>query len=134
MKRMNSYLGTVAIGADVPFEGVAKILNGCLRGFCLLEEETGRFEEIPAYVDEQSGVEVQLFGIPEGEDDDHYIFKVRCIDDIDPVLLGKKLGDELIVNFTKSNTQEKNGYVNVSQIVLEYFKSHTSLKCWVPQP
>jgi hypothetical protein len=130
--KLNSYLAVVAIEASHSLEETAQMLNEILKGFLLSEDQSGRFEEIPAYADQKLDIELQLFGIPEEEEGDHYILRVRSINDIDPTLAGAGIGSDLIESFPQNAEPAQNGYVNVSSLVLGYLNSRTSLRCWLP--
>lgn len=58
----------------MPLEEMAGKLGTVLGGLIFKREETGRFEEVPAFVaeDGNSGMTFILFGIPEGETSDAY--------------------------------------------------------------
>lgn len=130
--KLNSYLAVIAIEASHSLAETAQMLNGIIQGFLLNEDQSGRFEEVPAYVDCKGGIEVQLLGIPEDEASDHYILRVRSLGDIDPAIAGVEIGSKLIGSFPKNVEPGPSGHVNASSAVLAYLNSRTALRCWVP--
>ncbi|MFT5533282.1 MAG: hypothetical protein ACI802_001514 [Candidatus Paceibacteria bacterium] len=69
-----SLLAEVEVPSSLPLEEMARKLSAIIGGFTFEPEETGRFEEVPAFFakDDSSGVTFILFGIPEGEICDAY--------------------------------------------------------------
>ena len=64
---MNDFIATVSFPASLPLSLLAKKIDLAFKGLHLKKEDTGRFEEVPAYVGDSGGLEFVLFGIPEGE-------------------------------------------------------------------
>ncbi|QBE65064.1 hypothetical protein [Pseudoduganella lutea] len=71
---MKNILAEVEISSAMPLDETAEKLGEVLGGIIFEREETGRFEEVPAFVakDDKSGVTFVLFGIPDGEICDAY--------------------------------------------------------------
>lgn len=71
---MKNILAEVEVSNALPLEATAQKLSAVIGGVIFEREETGRFEEVPAFVakDDNSGMTFVLFGIPEGEICDAY--------------------------------------------------------------
>jgi hypothetical protein len=71
---MKNILAEVEVSSARPLEEMARELSAVIGGISFEREETGRFEEVPAFVarDNKSGMAFVLFGIPEGETCDAY--------------------------------------------------------------
>ncbi|MDR6393761.1 hypothetical protein [Herbaspirillum seropedicae] len=71
---MKNILAVVEVSSALPLEEMARELSAIIGGATFEREETGRFEEVPAFVakDNKSGMAFVLFGIPEGETCDAY--------------------------------------------------------------
>ncbi|MDY7574615.1 hypothetical protein [Actimicrobium sp. CCI2.3] len=69
-----SILAVVEVSSTLPLEEMARKLSAIIGRFTFELEETGRFEEVPAFVakDDSSGMTFILFGIPKGEICDAY--------------------------------------------------------------
>ena len=67
-------LAEVEIASVMPLDEMASQLEGIIGGINFVREETGRFEEVPAFVAKvvNSGMNFILFGIPDGETCDAY--------------------------------------------------------------
>lgn len=136
MDEFKSYFGSISIGSDQDLVQVSKELNAVVDGFLLREEDTGRFEDYPAFIDKKGSVEINLVGCPsDSENCEHYSFTVTCIS-INPAQLGKEIGSQFINSIPTNLPIEKNGYVNISEYVNKYVMTKTALKCraaWVTQ-
>lgn len=70
---MKNLFAEVEVSSALPLEEMARELSTIICGFTFEREETGRFEEVPAFVAKDgSGVTFVLFGVPEGETCDAY--------------------------------------------------------------
>ncbi|NKJ20370.1 hypothetical protein [Dyella sp. SG609] len=110
---MNDFIATVSFPASLPLSLLAKKIDLAFKGLHLKKEDTGRFEEVPAYVGDSGGLEFVLFGIPEGEVSDIYILEFthrtrQSIIELDDALdiLGKNF-------FTEKSINER-GYLDYS--------------------
>lgn len=74
---IKNILAEVELSSALPLEDVAQKLSTIIDGFTFEREDTGRFEEVPAFIakDDSSGIAFFLFGIPEGEICDAYILE-----------------------------------------------------------
>ena len=124
-----SYLASVFIEIDSSLEETAKDLNAILGGFNLKDEDSGRFEDLPMFIDEISNIEVRVSGIPEGETRDAYEFSVTTGEAINPLVIGTKINSPFVKGFTTNLPVEANGYVNISQYSADYISSRSTLKC-----
>ncbi|XHO04457.1 hypothetical protein ACEQUB_01340 [Ralstonia syzygii] len=50
---------------------------GEVMGVVLLHDESGRYDEVPAFVGERAGLELSLLGAPEGHSTHESVLKVR---------------------------------------------------------
>jgi hypothetical protein len=130
MNYPSSYLAIVAIGKDHSLMDTAKILNSIFDGFTLIEDVTGRFEEVPAFVDRKSSIDIQLFGVPINEVSDHYVLEVCSAEKIHPSISGIEIGSSFVGNFPINIAPLKNGYVDISKYVINFISSRSILKCW----
>lgn len=71
---MKNILAEVEVSSVMSLEEMAGKLSVVIGGITFEREETGRFEEVPAFVakDDNSGMRFILFGIPEEETCDAY--------------------------------------------------------------
>ena len=69
-------IATVQIPIDSTLDAAADRLGAAMGVLWFLPEETGRFEEVPAYVAQFNEMEFVLFGIPEGEDGDVFLLEM----------------------------------------------------------
>jgi hypothetical protein len=75
---MNYILATVEIQTCRALGDLAEVVETCIVGLAFEKEETGRFEEVPAYVAHDSGMEFVLFGRSEGDDRDPYVLQLSA--------------------------------------------------------
>lgn len=127
------YSGRVAIAADRPLEQVAEAVNSVLDGFTLREEDTGRFEGVPGFIDQRGPIEVRLTGIPEGEqeDDDYYILALNCRQEIEPIPIGQEICSKFVAAFPSNLPVRHTGSINLCEHLLAHLQAHTSLNCWL---
>jgi len=76
-------------------------------------EETDRFDEVPAFMMKQGGVEFTLFGIPEGEVCDCYVLELIAETNRGIEVL-KKMGPPLIGSFLCERLPNGRGYIDFS--------------------
>ncbi|MFC5473537.1 hypothetical protein [Paraherbaspirillum soli] len=75
---MNNIHAAVEFPIDIPLEDLAIQLEGVLGGLSFEREETGRFEEVPAFVAQQSGMTFILFGLPANELGDAFVLELSA--------------------------------------------------------
>lgn len=77
-------LATVDIANVESFDVTAKKLGIVIDGIDFEKEESGRFEEVPAFIakDLNSSAEFILFGIPKGESGDAYTLELTAKTDL----------------------------------------------------
>jgi hypothetical protein len=66
----------IQIPIDHALQSCAERLTSVLDGFKLERDEDCRFDEYPAFIAEDFGVEIVLFGIPDDEPSDWYSLRV----------------------------------------------------------
>lgn len=71
-------LATVEFPINMPLETLAGELGKAIGGITFEREETGRFEEVPAFVVKNSEMNFVLFGLPEGENGDAYVLELSA--------------------------------------------------------
>jgi hypothetical protein len=57
---------------------LADFLTNLIPGLTFEEDATGRFDEVPAFIATQDGMEFILMGVPEGETGDEYVLEFEC--------------------------------------------------------
>ena len=73
---LNRILASVEIPAELSIDDLAVELGRVLGGLTFERDDSGRFEEVPAFVSNQSGVEFILFGWPVDEESDAYVLEL----------------------------------------------------------
>jgi hypothetical protein len=66
----------IQIPIDHALQACAECLTSMLVGFDLQRDEDCRFDEYPAFVADDHGVEIVLFGIPDDEPPDWYLLRL----------------------------------------------------------
>jgi len=137
MTKQNSYFGSISIAPSNTLSRTAEILNAVLDGFFLKEDESGRFEEYPAYIADIDSIELQLVGNSQDDvDTNFYCLTLRCIS-IDPIDVGIKIPSKLITAIPEGLSVERNGYINISTYLSNFISINTTLSCnvnWVTHP
>ena len=108
-------LATVEIPSLVPIEQVAAKLSGVIDGIVFEKDETGRFDEVPAFIarHSNSGMIFILFGIPEGEFSDAYTFEFSAETDL-PIQEFRKNTLEFLSDFLEEKGINSRGYFDYS--------------------
>jgi hypothetical protein len=132
-----SYLASVSIKPDRSLDDVVNALRPVLTGFSIQKDESGRFEEYPAFTGQNGGAELQLVGNPEGESDDQADFSltVRFLN-AELAEVGERLGSDFIATVPAQLPMEQNGYVNLSSNLSIYLENNSDLRCrpaWLPE-
>jgi hypothetical protein len=66
----------IQIPNEYALQACAESLTSVLRGFKLQPDEDCRFDEYPAFIADDRGVEIVLFGIPDDEPSDWYALRL----------------------------------------------------------
>ncbi len=100
-------------------------LNRLMPGFILQEELTGRYEEVPAFVAEQDGMEFVLFGIPAGEPDgDGYVLEFDCATNLSiEALLARDTGG-FLRRFVSEKPVENGAFMDYSEELAQALVQH----------
>jgi hypothetical protein len=112
---MNNILAVVEISSAMSLEETAARLETIIGGIKFEREETGRYEEVPAFVTEDvnSGTTFILFGIPEGEIRDAYI--LECLAETDfPIYEFREKTLEFISSILIEKEVNSRGYFDYS--------------------
>lgn len=75
MRRVNHVLATVEFPISAPLDDLAASLGAVTQGLKFVFDDTGRFDEVPAYIAEKDGARFTLFGTPEGEAGESYVLE-----------------------------------------------------------
>lgn len=75
MARLNHVLATVEFPISSSLADLAASLGVVVQDLKFEYEDTGRFDEVPAYVAEKDGARFTLFGTPEGQVGDAYVLE-----------------------------------------------------------
>ena len=73
-----SILATVELPILMPLEDLALKLEEAIGDISFEREDTGRFEEVPAFVAEETNMAFVLWGVPEREHSDVYILEMSA--------------------------------------------------------
>lgn len=102
-------------------------LTQLIPGFIFEPEMTGRFEEVPACVAYQSGMEFVLFGAPEDESVDEYELKFKCETNLPlEVLLAQDAGG-FVRRFAGEKPVDERGFLDCSQELAQLL-----VECGIP--
>lgn len=112
---MNDIIAEVEIFSTQSLNAVAQRLEELIGGISFVPEQTGRFEEVPAFIatDIRSGMEFVLLGIPEGEVSDAYIFEFSIETEL-PILEFKRIAPEFINRLIVEKDLNSRGYLDYS--------------------
>ena len=73
---MKNILATVELPINMSLEAMTAKLTIAIGDIVFEKEETGRFDEVPAFIAKQSDMEFVLFGLPEGEDGEDFVLEL----------------------------------------------------------
>jgi hypothetical protein len=115
MTLINNILASVEVSSALPLEEMARKLSTIIGGFNFKYDDTGRFEEVPAFVakDNSSGMTFVLFGIPEGETCDAYTLQCSVETELSISEFSKSLFGFMSNIFVEKNIN-KRGYFDYS--------------------
>ena len=108
-------LAVVEILNAEPFEEMANRLGMAIDGINFEKEETGRFEEVPAFIgkDHNSSAKFTLFGIPKGESGDAYTLEISAETDL-PIPEFKKSTIKFLNSFIGEKIVNSRGHLDYS--------------------
>lgn len=126
-----SYFGSVLIKASNTLAETANTLSTILDGFSLQEEQSGRFEEYPAFVDKKGPISIELVGNAPGESSGFYSLTVTG-NKIDAVEFGIQVPSKFIQTLPADLNVEKNGYINISKYLCAHISPFLSCNiAWI---
>lgn len=109
-------LARVEIPISESLDDFADRLNRLITGFIFKEEMTGRYDEVPAFVAEQEGMEFVLFGVPEGEpDDERCVLEFECATDLPIETLLARDASEFLRQFVSDKPVENEVFMDFSE-------------------
>jgi len=113
--RTKYLLARVTVPIDEDLDELAHRLTRLISGFTFEPELTGRFEEVPASVAQQDGMEFILMGAPEDEpDSDEYVLEfVSETDQSLEALLGQDPGG-FVRRFVREKPENERGFLDYS--------------------
>ncbi len=108
-------LAVVEIPNFLPLEKMADELEIAIDGIKFKKEDTGRFEEVPAFIaeDTNSSAKFVLFGIPEGEFGDAYTLEFSAETDM-PMREFKKSTLKFLSSFLNERATNSRGFLDYS--------------------
>ncbi|NHZ45052.1 hypothetical protein [Massilia aquatica] len=131
---MESYYGSVSIFSTATLEEVADAIIQTFNVFSLQYDDSGRFEEYPAFSYETEEIEILLIGdVDDAIENFPYEFRIKILD-VNAAELGRKFNSEFLTRLPAMQAAEKNGYINISEYTNDYIRKYTQLECcaaWV---
>ena len=126
---MESYYGSVSIFSTASLKDVAEAISGASNIFLLQYDNSGRFEEYPAFSYETDEMEILLIGDPDDAVESFpYEFRIKILD-VNAAEFGKKLDSKFLSRLPATRPVEENGYINISEYTYDYIKKNTQLEC-----
>lgn len=126
-------LATVEFPAEIPIEVLASRLTERIRGFVFTRDETGRFEEVPAFIAESNGITFVLFGVPEGEPNDGCVLEFST-----QTCLGinefRNQAPEFVRGFVTEKNPDSRGYIDCSDALAETLSDSGFFGCKAVSP
>ena len=107
-------LGTVHIPILEPLKQCADRLSAALDGVAFVAEESGKYEEVPAYVGSKGEAEFVLFGVPDGESADEYVLEFNCKSAAPVSKLAVQSSVAFLAHVADDKPRNARGYVDVS--------------------
>lgn len=107
-------LATVFIPIIEPLQTCGARLAAVLDGVAFVAEETGRYEEVPAYVGSNGNAEFILFGVPDGESADEYSLQFSCTTEMSLRRLVIDSGISFLARVPTNKPVNGRGFVDVS--------------------
>lgn len=108
-----------------PFDVFVKRLTALMLGFSFKEEDSGRYEEIPAYQAISGDMQILLLGIPPEDEsfDDEYRLEFNCKTNASLEHLFQSPGGEFIRKFATPKSPNSRGAIEYSQELADYLTS-----------
>jgi hypothetical protein len=113
---INNILASVEVSSTLPLKEMARKLSAIIGGFIFENDDTGRFEEVPAFFakDNSSGMTFVLFGIPEDETCDAYTLQCSVETELSIPDFSRSLFGFMSNIFVEKNIN-KRGYFDYSE-------------------
>ncbi|MDM5181347.1 hypothetical protein PO883_29640 [Massilia sp. DJPM01] len=108
-------LASVEIPSLEPLDTVARRLESAIDGTSFEMDESGRYEEVPAFVARHagSGSTFILFGIPDGEECDAYTLEFSAATDL-PIGDFQEIAPDFVKSFLCEKEANARGYLDYS--------------------
>lgn len=119
---------TVALPKTESLKDTAEKLNFIFPGLHLTFEDTGRYDEVPAYVAKNMGIDFTLFGIPDDEIGDSFLLKIKGEIDM-PFSDFRKISPKFINNFLVEKSINSRGFLDYSEELLNILTSQGFDQC-----
>ena len=107
-------LGIVHIPIFEPLKQCADRLSAALDGVAFVAEESGKYEEVPAYVGSKGDAEFVLFGVPDAESAAEYSLEFNCKTATPVSRLAVQSGVSFLAHVPDDKPRNERGYVDVS--------------------
>lgn len=126
--QMLRLLATVEFPCSLGLAELAGKLSDVIQGFRFVEEVSGRFDEVPAYIAEVDGLSFVLFGVPEGESEESYVleFSAETSSDLVEFVRGVPAFISLFVADKGVNVR---GYLDYSIELADVMRNSGGLEC-----
>lgn len=106
-------IANVGLPATTTFAETVKKLSFFIPEFIFTEEETGRFEEVPAFIVTCKNCDLILFGIPEDEVSDYYLLEFTSDININ-IDEFRAIAPKFIASFIVNKHVNHRGYLDYS--------------------
>jgi hypothetical protein len=106
-------LATVELPTNLSLESMAGRVGAALGGFVFNREQTGLFEEVPAFVAQHCGMDFVLFGSPNEETGDAYVLEMSAATNLAIVEFRKSV-PKIVGDFLCNKEADARGYVDYS--------------------
>jgi hypothetical protein len=123
-------LATVEFPINTSLESLAAKLGTVFDGLSFEKERTGRFDEVPAFVAQHSGMTFVLFGIPEEESGDAYVLELSA-ETLLPIQEFRKDVPEIVRSFLVDKQINSRGYLDYSGELVNALRSVGMADCKV---
>lgn len=123
-------LATVEFPINTSLENLAAKLGMVFDGLSFEKESTGRFDEVPAFVAQQSSMTFVLFGIPEGESGDAYVLELSA-ETLLSIQEFRKNIPKFVSSFLIDKQINSRGYLDYSEELVNALRSVGMADCKV---
>ncbi|MEJ2455890.1 MAG: hypothetical protein P8103_17285 [Candidatus Thiodiazotropha sp.] len=124
-----SYKAEIDVITGLSLEEVAKQLTNEIDILVFIADESGRFEEVPAYTAMLGELEFVLSGVPEDVESDGYFLQLTSRSDIDVQEYIEKYGEKYFGGFPCDESMvDESGYVNATGEVLRFLRESSVLE------